>query len=84
MKYKHVDKNGNETKLKDLGLNHLYNIISYIKRKAKDGITVRYGSGFCAEDMWYDEETIYGKKVKDYFNYYEYKKELKKRNKKIN
>jgi len=79
--YKHTDKEGNETELKDLKLSHLINIINFIKRKSKEGLTVRYGGCGCyAEDMWYDEETYFGKRVKQYFNYKEYKKELERRN----
>jgi len=36
MKMNHKDKKGNVTELKDLGLNHLKNIINYIERRAKE------------------------------------------------
>lgn len=80
MGFKHKDKNGNETKLKDLGLNHLKNIIAYIERRAKEGVTVGYGGGsFDVDSLWYDEETYYGKKARNYMNYKKYIKELKRR-----
>ncbi len=76
----HKTKDGRKIKLTDLELNHLENIISWIKRKSKEGLTVRVsGGGSCAEDMWCDEETYYGKKAKKELNFYIYKAELKRR-----
>jgi hypothetical protein len=76
----HKTKDGRKIKLADLELNHLENIISWIKLKAKEGLTVRFGGGGpCAEDMWYDEETYYGKKAKRELNFDSYKAELKRR-----
>ena len=43
-------------------------------------MTIRYGgSGNCAEDMWYDEDTLYGKKAKKEMNYKDYISELERR-----
>lgn len=78
MKY-HKTKDGKKIKLADLELSHLENIIKWIERKAKEGLTVRMGGGSCAEDMWYDEETYYGEKVKRQLNFYDYKAELESR-----
>lgn len=79
MKY-HKTKEGNKIKLSDLELSHLKNIIAWIERKARDGITVRFGGGGCfAEDMWYDEDTYFGEEALKELNYYEYKAELSKR-----
>lgn len=75
----HTTKDGREVKLSELGLSHLQNIIRLIDRKAVEGITVRAGGGFTAEDMWYDEDTWYGEQAKQELNYYEYKAELSKR-----
>jgi len=80
MKYRHIDKFGNEYKLKELKLSHLNNIISWIERQAKEGLIISYGgSGVGVDDCWYDEYTIYGKDVKEELNYKKYKKELSKR-----
>ena len=80
MGYKHTDKHGNETKLKDLGLSHLKNIIRYVERKSKEGLVVMYGGGGVDIDsLWYDEETFYGKEAKEKLNYKKYTKELKRR-----
>ena len=78
MKY-HKTKDGKKIKLVDLELSHLENIIKWIERKAKEGITVRMGGGSCAEDMWYDEETYYGKEAKRQLNFDDYKAELERR-----
>ena len=78
MKY-HKTKDGKKIKLHDLELSHLENIIKWIERKAKEGVTVRIGGGFCAEDMWYDEDTLYGKKAKEEMNYKDYISELERR-----
>ena len=80
MGFKHKDKNGNVTELKDLGLNHLKNIIAYIERRAKEGVIIFFGgSGCSAEDMWYYEEIYYGKRARKELNYKEYLDELKRR-----
>ena len=60
----HKTKDGKKILLSDLELSHLENIIKWIEKKANEGLTIRYGgSGNCAEDMWYDEDTLYGKKA---------------------
>lgn len=76
----HKTKDGKKIKLADLELSHLENIIKWIERKAKEGLTVRYGgSGSCAEDMWYDEDIYFGEKAKRQLNFYDYKAELERR-----
>lgn len=75
----HKTKDGKKIKLADLETSHLENIIKWIERKAKEGLTVRMGGGSCAEDMWYDEETLYGKKAKKEMNYKDYISELERR-----
>ena len=83
--YKHKDKEGNEALLCDLELSHLENIIKYIERRAKEGVTVIEGGGYSwdVETMWCDENTIYGSRVKNKMNYKHYVHELKRRNEKI-
>jgi len=75
----HITSSGKKIKLKNLGDVHLNNIIAFIERKAKKGITVFYGGGYIPEEMWGEEDIIFGGKVKSYFNYKKYKKELKRR-----
>lgn len=80
MKY-HRTKDGRKIKIRDLEICHLRNIIKWIKSKSKEGITISHGGGTTADDMWYYEEQVTGKRVKKYFNYKHYKKELKRRTK---
>ena len=82
MKY-HVTKDGRKIKLKDLELSHLKNIIKFIERRAKEGIDIEIGGGeWDIDAMWYGADTIYGEEVKKQLHYYDYVKELKRRNKK--
>lgn len=79
--YKHTTREGAKIPITDLETEHLFHIIAWIKKKAKEGFTTHFG-GSCpgtAEGMWYDTQTIYGKKVKQELNYKEYKRELKRR-----
>lgn len=73
----HKTKDGKKIKLADLELSHLKNIIKWIERKAKEGVIVEMGGGPTDEESWYVEETYFGEKVKRYFNFYDYKAELK-------
>ena len=78
MKY-HTTQNGVKIKLKDLEDSHLNNILRWMEAKANKGLKVSYGGGTCADDMWYDEEVLYGEKALKEMDYYEYKKELNRR-----
>lgn len=75
----HKTKKGKYILLKDLKTSHLKNILKWIKKKSKQGITLKYGGGFSTEDMWYEQESSTGKKVKKYYGYKNYKRELKRR-----
>ena len=75
----HTDKNGKKTKISDLETSHLINIIRLIERKAKEGLVVRYGGGTTAEDIWYDEDHLFGEEVLEHMNFYDYKNELNSR-----
>lgn len=78
MKY-HITKEGKKIKISDLETNHLVNIINWIEKMAKEGFTISHGGGTTAEDIWYDEETYYGKETKKILNYQAYKTELENR-----
>lgn len=75
----HTTKDGRKIKLSDLETSHLENIIKWIERKSKEGLTVMYGGGSTAEDMWYDEKTYYGEEAKRKLNFLDYKSELERR-----
>jgi len=75
----HKTKDGKKINISDLETSHLQNIVNLIKRKSKEGLTIRMGGGYEASDMWYDEETYYGREAKKQMNYKAYKDELKNR-----
>jgi hypothetical protein len=76
----HVTREGKKIPLEDLEIGHLKNIIALIERKAKEGINViSYGGGVDADDIWYDEEVLTGKKALNQMNHKHYVSELNKR-----
>jgi hypothetical protein len=79
MRKSHKTKDGREIKISDLETTHLENIIKMINEKSKKGLIVRTGGGSCAEDIWYDEEIVYGDEVKNILNYSDYEDELNRR-----
>jgi hypothetical protein len=83
MKY-HYTKEGDKIKIQDLDILHLKNILIWIEKKSVEGLLLKYGGGFTGEDIWYDEEIIYGDEVKKYLSYSTYKNEFDSRFKRIN
>lgn len=79
MKDYHVTKTGKRIPIQSLERDHLLNIISWIERKAKDGLKVSYGGGDTPEDFHYDEYVVHGKNAKRELNYDAYVAELKRR-----
>jgi len=76
----HTTKDGEIINLLDLETSHLKNIIQYIKRKSVDGLrTWEGGCGSVAEDMWCEEETLFGDVVLEALGYRDYVAELNKR-----
>ena len=79
----HITEEGTEIKLVDLELRHLKNIIGYIEKKSVEGLEIsmsNWGMANYAENMFYDSDICYGKEVKNVLNYYDYIKELNRRN----
>ena len=72
-------KEGKKINYNDIGLDHLCNIIKFIKRRASEGLTIRSGGGTTAGDMWYDEYTIYGEEVLKKYDYYGLEDEFNRR-----
>lgn len=76
----HITKDGKKIKLCDMTDSHLAATISLFERLAKEGVTVRIGGGgSCAEDMWYDEYTLYGEEALERLGYANYVKERDRR-----
>jgi hypothetical protein len=46
---------------------HLLNIIAMLEKYAEEGLSISYGGGFDGDDMWYEEEDLYGQDVYDFF-----------------
>lgn len=76
---KHITADRVEMEISDMGDAHLVNTCRLIKMKAKSGHVVRYGGGTCAEDMWYDEDHLFGEEALDKLNFSAYAAEAKKR-----
>lgn len=78
-KFMHVTKNGDAIALSKLEDGHLQNIINLLQRKAKEGVKVRYGGGTTADDIWYDEDMLYGEEALKHLHHGEYVAEKKRR-----
>lgn len=78
-KFMHVTKDGQRIQLSKLDDGHLQNILNLLRRKAKEGIKVRYGGGTTPDDMWYDEDILTGEQALKKLNYYEYLAEQERR-----
>lgn len=70
---------GNSNKYPKMSDSHLLNTIRFIENKAKQGIKIQQGGGYEADDMWYDEEILTGKKALKHLHYKQYIKEAQKR-----
>ena len=76
----HTTKDGAKIKLCDMTDSHLAATIRLMERKAEEGIVVCcYGSGSCAEDIWYDEDHMQGKDALEHMGYTDYVKERNRR-----
>jgi len=75
----HKQKDGSLIAIKDMTDSHLINTAKMLRRKAKEGIVIRRGGGSCAEDMWYDEDHLYGSDALREINFYTYKSECDRR-----
>jgi hypothetical protein len=75
----HITRDGNKIPLSQMTDSHLQNCINFILHRAKKGIIVEYGGGSCMEDIWYDVDTLKGKKALKFLNYDKYIEEQKRR-----
>lgn len=68
-----------EIAIREMGDRHLVNTIRLLQRKAQSGITVRRGGGTTAEDMWYDEDIVTGKRALEILHFADFIAEANKR-----
>ena len=80
-KGEHVTKDGKTVPLKDIGLNHLINIIKYIEKRSRDGLHVSTWCGWSADpdSMCYQEDYVKGDEALSVLNYDTYVNELNRR-----
>jgi len=74
-------KKGDRIAYPNLDNTHLLNILKYIKRRAKEGVTIYISSGYCDDDDFEtgEVETLYGKDVMNKLDYAGIYAEAKKR-----
>lgn len=75
----HVTKEGRVIKLRDMSDSHLENTIRCIERKAREGLTIRIGTGFDATEMECWMETVYGEEALEWMEYEDYIRERERR-----
>lgn len=75
---------GEEIEYGKIENSHLLNILTWITRRAENGITViTGGGGWDLDDVWYEEYDIKGEEVLDKYDYKGLLKEAKRRKLKI-
>lgn len=73
-------KDGRELSYREIGDNHLLNILSYIKKKSIEGVTVYISYGYGDNDYQEgDTYEIYGNTVLNAYNFKAILREAKKR-----
>ena len=75
----HTTKDGRKIRLQDMTDAHLSATISLFERRAEKGIAVTTGGGYCAEDIWFDEEVVFGEEALEHLGYADYVKERDRR-----
>lgn len=77
----HVTKEGTRIPLSELADSHLLNILNWIWRMSKQGITLAelHGSSADIDSFDYDERTIKGKKARKHLRFKAYTKEAERR-----
>ena len=82
MEYSHITRDGTRIPLGQLTDSHLMNIMRFLVRRSKDGVVIAFGDWCGAGDVdeiWFDEDVIYGKEALNYLNYNIYMDEAKRR-----
>jgi len=72
-------KDGTEIEYSKLEDSHLLNILSFIEKRAEEGVIISYGGGGNDEEMWGDIDELIGDDVKEHFDFNGLAKEALKR-----
>lgn len=72
----HRTASGTLLPISEMSDKHLQNTILMIKRHASQGVKIRYGGGSTADEMWYDEDIVYGAEALNHLGYRHYKKRI--------
>lgn len=76
---KHPMKDGSTIEIENMDDNHLINTIQLLRKKAKEGVTFKYGGAGMFDEPWYDEETYFDEEALEHLNFDAYMKEASKR-----
>jgi hypothetical protein len=68
----HTTKDGRKIRLDEMSNRHLDNTIAMLKRISEAGLVVGYGGGHDTDEMWYEEDTLYGVDALRMLHYEEY------------
>lgn len=76
----HTTRGGTKIPIHEMTDQHLINTIKWQRRKAAEGLTVRYGGiGIADDEPWYDEDHLTGKDALHYLCHEEYVAEAHRR-----
>jgi hypothetical protein len=73
----HITKDGQRIFIIDMDTDHLLNTVRMQKRKAKEGLLIKWGGGY--KDEPYNEAVVYGENALLHMNHKAYAEELEKR-----
>ena len=75
--YTHLTKDGMRLFISDMSTEHLLNTVRMQKRKAEEGLVIKWGGGY--KDEPYNEAVAYGENALMHMNHKAYTTELNKR-----
>ncbi len=76
----HKMRDGSTIPISQMTDSHLENTMMMLRRISIRGLTLRQGGGCFSEDMWYDQEILFGKEALSALGYKHYLNEWEKLN----